>query len=426
MNNLAILGGKPLLKHPLTQYKSIGEEELKAANSVLESGNLSGFIGAWCDSFDGGPKVKEFESAWQDKFKTKYAISVNSNTSGLIAALGAIKTSPGDEIIVPPMTMSATVISPLFYGAIPVFVDLEDDYFCLDYKKVELAITSKTKAIIAVNLFGHPADLSKLRKLADSRGIYLIEDAAQSPLATENRVFSGTIGHIGVYSLNYHKHIHTGEGGMCCTNDEDLALRLRAIRNHGENICDPLQINDITNLIGFNFRMTEISAAIGLEQLKKLDYLVKEREIIATNLSHSLKGMNNLITPITRKECRHVYYIWGAKFYCEYENIKNSTIMKALSCEGLPIVKGYVKPLYLLPVFQKKVAIGNNGWPFNLSNQSYKKGTCPVAENLFENTLLTFNICCYALNQSEQKEVINIFDKVFTNLKYLADSKSNN
>ena len=180
LEKLAIHGGEKAIKTEFKKYNSIGDEELKAANKVMESGNLSGFIGAWCDSFNGGPKVKEFENAWQEKFRTKHAISVNSNTSGLIAALGAIKTSPGDEIIVPPMTMSATVISPLFYGAIPVFVDLEDDYFCLDYKKVELAITPKTKAIIAVNLFGHPADLIKLRKLADSKGIYLIEDAAQS------------------------------------------------------------------------------------------------------------------------------------------------------------------------------------------------------------------------------------------------------
>ena len=132
------------------------------------------------------------------------------------------------------MTMSATVMAPLIYGGIPVFVDIEEDYFCIDLNKVELAINSKTKAIIAVNLFGHPAELRRLRDLADKNGIYLIEDAAQCPLASENSFYAGTIGHIGVFSLNYHKHIHTGEGGICCTDDDELALRLRAIRNHGK------------------------------------------------------------------------------------------------------------------------------------------------------------------------------------------------
>ena len=123
-------------------------------------------------------------------------------------------------------------VSPLFYGGIPVFVDIENDYFCLDVNKVAERITDKTRAIIAVNLFGHPAQLIELRRLADSKGIYLIEDNAQAPLAHENGSQTGTIGHIGVASLNYHKHIHTGEGGVCTTNDDNLAQRLMLIRNH--------------------------------------------------------------------------------------------------------------------------------------------------------------------------------------------------
>ena len=183
--------------------------------------------------------------------------------------------------------MSATAMAPLIYGELYYLLILKD-FFCLDYEKVEMSITKRTKAAIAVNLFGHPAELKKLRKLADKKGIYLIEDAAQCPLTSEDNKFAGTIGHIGIFSLNYHKHIHSGEGGICCTDDDNLAFRLKAIRNHGENIVEPLKVQEITNLIGFNFRMTELSAAVGFEQLKKIDKFVNKRETIAKQISSQL------------------------------------------------------------------------------------------------------------------------------------------
>ncbi len=420
-NKLALLGGDPVLARPLTPYKTIGFAERKAISKVMKTGNLSGFVGAWCDQFNGGPKVRKFEELWSEKFKCKYSVSVNSNTSGLIAALGAIGLSPGDEVIVPPMTMSATVMAPLIYGGIPVFVDIEEDYFCIDLNKVELAINSKTKAIIAVNLFGHPAELRRLRDLADKNGIYLIEDAAQCPLASENSFYAGTIGHIGVFSLNYHKHIHTGEGGICCTDDDELALRLRAIRNHGENIIESLNIQDITNFVGFNFRMTELSASIGIEQLKKINSLVSNRENIADKLTKKLTSCNGLTTPLVRENCRHVYYVWTAKINTNETGVSRCMIAKALKAEGVPVEEGYIKPLYLLPTFQKRIAIGRDGWPFNLTSRLYKKSICPTAEKLYEKSLLEFCICSYQLNNNQLSKIINAFQKVFENLNYLKD-----
>ena len=421
-NKLAINGGEPVFKRNLEPYKTIGLKEKKIISKLMNSGKLSGFVGAWCEDFYGGKMVRELEERWKDIFKCQYAVSLNSNTSGLIAALGAIGLSPGDEVIVPPMTMSATVVTPLIYGGIPVFVDIDKDYYCLDVQKVKNAINEKTRAIVAVNLFGHPANLKELRRVADENNIFLIEDAAQCPLATEYGEYAGTIGHIGVYSLNYHKHIHTGEGGICCTDDDELALKMQAIRNHGENIVGPLKIKDPINFVGFNFRMTELSAAIGLEQLKKLSKFVDNREKIANRLTSNLFSIDDLITPKVRNDCRHVYYVWAFKLNIENIDLpRRYLISKALKAEGLPIDEGYVEPLYLLPTFKKRIAIGRGGWPFTLTKRKYEKGLCPVAEDLYENSLLEFCICSYKLDSNDLNKSIDAFHKVFENLDQIRE-----
>ena len=178
MDELAILGGTPVLREPLPPYKSAGQAELEAVSRVIESDCLSGFYGNWCEEFYGGPTVRAFEQAWCERFVVEHTISVNSATSGLFAAMGAIGISPGDEVIVPPYTMSATVIAPLIYGGIPVFIDIEPETFCLDPQAVRQAITPRTKAILAVNLFGHPAPLAELMSIAQEHGLKLVEDNA--------------------------------------------------------------------------------------------------------------------------------------------------------------------------------------------------------------------------------------------------------
>ncbi|MGH7950194.1 MAG: DegT/DnrJ/EryC1/StrS family aminotransferase, partial [Candidatus Binataceae bacterium] len=376
VSELALLGGTPLIQEPLTPYRSIGEEERQAVDAVMRSGMLSGYVGAWCDAFNGGPVVQEFEKAWADTFGCRHAIAVNSNTSGLIAAIGAAGIGPGDEVIVPPATMSATIMAPIFYGAIPIFADIEDDTFCLDVDKVEEAITPRTRAILVVNLFGHPARLHELRALADRRGLILIEDNAQAPLAREDGRFAGTIGHIGVFSLNYHKHIHTGEGGVCATDDDRLADRLRMIRNHGENVTEELAAGNLTNIVGFNFRLTEMSAAVGIEQLKKADGLVSGREQVGRALSLALGAFDGMTPPIVREGCRHVYYLWAGRFDADRVGVSRELFARAIEAEGVPVSLGYVKPLYLLPLFQKRIALGRDGFPFALTNRTYAPGLC--------------------------------------------------
>ena len=421
MNELALFGAPPIIEGTLLPYRTLGEEEIAAVTRVVKSGNLSGFIGAWCDEFYGGPEVLKFETNWAKKFGVRYAVSVNSNTSGLIAALGAIGLSPSDEVIVPPLTMSATVMAPLLYGGIPVFADVEPVFFCLDPKKVAEKITPRTRAILAVDLFGHPAALRELRILADTRGIYLIEDAAQAPLASEHGRYAGTVGHIGVFSLNYHKHIHAGEGGVCCTDDERLANRLHAIRNHGENVTTKLDVGSLSNMIGFNFRFTEMAAAIGIEQLNKIEHYVDSRIAIANQLSRALCHLPGLIVPAVRDDSRHVYYVWAARYQSDSTGVSRKRLVEALLAEGVPLSEGYVTPLYLLPTFQKRIAIGGQGWPFSLSNVTYERGLCPIAEQLQDSELIEFCICSYELDDEDVKRVVAAFNKVFSNLSLLRD-----
>jgi dTDP-4-amino-4,6-dideoxygalactose transaminase len=396
MSGLALLGGSPVIDAPLAGFNRIGDAERRLVAEVLDSGTLSGFVGAAGPEFDGGPMVQRLERDWCAAFGSRFAVTVNSATSGLYAAMGAIGLKPGDEVIVPPYTMSATAMAPLVYGGIPVFADVEDTTYCLDPAAVEAAITPRTRAILAVNLFGHPAPLARLRRLADARGLYLIEDNAQGPLAAENGRLAGTVGHIGVFSLNRHKHVQTGEGGVCTTDDERLALRLRLIRNHGENLVEPFGIEDAEGLVGFNYRLTELSAAAGIAQLQSAEAIVGERQRLAERLTQALRGINGLIVPAVRSGCRHVYYVWAFRLDPQAIRIPRELFARAVAAEGVPLGQGYVRPLYRLPVFQRRQAFGG-GWPFTLTDRRYGPELAPVCERLHYKDLLIFAICAYDL-----------------------------
>jgi perosamine synthetase len=412
MSKLAIRGGKPILSKPLRPYRSVGQTEVEAVKRVAEAGSLSGFYGSAGPQFFGGTVVQEFEAAWSRKFGANHVVSMNSATSGLCAAMGAIGLSPGDEVIVPPYTMSATVVAPLIYGGIPVFADIDRETFTLDPAAVEAAIGPRTRAILVVNLFGQPARLHQLRELANRRGIVLVEDNAQGPLAAEHGRYAGTIGHIGVFSLNYHKHIHTGEGGMCVTDDDELARRLQLIRNHAESVVEASGVTDLTNMVGFNFRLTELSAAVGLAQLKDIETHVSRREHIGRQLSQGVLDLEGLKSPTVRAGCRHVYYVWALRIDAEMLGATRTQFSKALAAEGFPHFCGYVAPLYRLPLFRNRIAIGRDGYPFNLSSRRYEDGLCPVSEVMHEHELLGFEPCAYSLDHNEVEALVMAIRKV--------------
>ena len=237
-NKLAIFGGEPVRKNLFPAYNTMGDEEVAAATKVIQSGVLSKYLGCWDPDFFGGPFVQQFEEKWATKNESKFAITVNSNTSGLIVALGAVGVEPGDEVITSPYTMSASASSCLFWGGIPVFADIDVNSFNITAETILPKITNQTKAIVVVHIFGQPVDMDPIIKLAKERNIRLIEDCAQSPFTKYKGKFVGNFGDAGVFSLNYHKHIHTGEGGVITTNDEEISTRCRLIRNHAEAVVD--------------------------------------------------------------------------------------------------------------------------------------------------------------------------------------------
>jgi len=425
MSDLALLGGTPAVEGPLKPFRAIGERERALVNEVMDGGLLSGFYGSWGEEFWGGPMVKRLEELWREKLGCRHVVSVNSATSGLFAAAGAIGLSPGDEVICPPTTMSATAVAPMFYGAVPVFADIEEETFGLDPAAVEAAIGPKTKAIFAVNLFGHPARLTELRTLADRHGLWLVEDNAQGPFAMEHGRPAGTIGHIGVFSLNVHKHIQTGEGGLCVTDDDNLALRMQMIRNHGENVVGDVEVGDIANTMGLNFRMTELSAAVGVGQIERAQEIIDGRVAVAESLSAGLEGVDGFAVPAVREGCRHVYYVWTAKADPEALGISRETLVQALQAEGVPAAGGYVAPLYRLPLFRQRRAIGRDGFPFTGSNQAYGEGLCPVAEAMHATGFVTYEICAHDPSDAQLAQLVAGVRKVIDGAAELATWERN-
>jgi len=420
MERLAVLGGPKTITRTFASYTSIGVEEVEAARAVAASGVLSRFLGCWGPDFYGGEKVRGLEEAWRSYFGSRYAVSVNSNTSGLMAAVGAIGVEPGDEVIVTPWTMSASATSILVWNAIPVFADIEDETFNLDPVAIEARITPLTRAIVVADIFGHPADLDGIMAVARRHGLRVIEDTAQAPGALYKGRYAGTVADIGVFSLNYHKHIHTGEGGVCVTDDPRLAERLQLIRNHAEAVVGDKGVTDLTNMIGFNFRMTEIGAAIGTEQLKKLKVFADERAAAAERLSAGLRGLAGLRVPVVKPDCSHVYYVYPLLIDEGRTGVSRARIVRALEAEGVPaLAEGYTN-LHLLPMYQRKIAYGRGGFPWiggpYRGNVSYEKGICPVAEDLHDRRCVLMELCAYRFTTDDIDLIVEAFQKVWASL----------
>jgi len=388
---LAINGGTPLRTKPWLDNITTSDEEKQAVMRVMDSGYLSLFEGSHTPdmpfSFKGGPEVQGLEDEWSEYYSVKHSVSVNSATSGLYAAIGALGIGYGDEVIVSPYTMSACAIAPLIYGAIPVFADVELESGSLDPISIAERITSRTKAILVVHQFGIPADMDSIMAIAKKHDLKIIEDCAQAHGAKYKDKYVGTIGDIGVFSLNVNKTIQAGEGGVCITNDDDLAYRLQLIRNHGEAIVDAAGYENIVNIAGFNYRLTELQAAIAREQLKKLDGLNRIRLEYVEHLVDSLKEIPFLKPLLSREYCHSTYYVMPIRFDKIDAGVTRDQFVTAVNAEGALFYQGYTRPLYLQPMYQKQMLF-KKGYPFNAvenidSVMDYQQGICPITEKLY-------------------------------------------
>ena len=430
---LAINGGNPVRDTLFPGHYIIGEEEKNAICNFLDTKeDLSGFLGGWNDKFLGGKNVRKFEEQWSEFTKSKFTITFNSNTSGLVAAIGAAGVEPGDQVIVTPYSMSATATAILAYQGIPVFADIDEKSFCLNPIEVEKKINPKTKAIMTTGIFGHPSHMDGLLNLAKKHNLVVIEDAAQAPGAVYKNEIIGSKAHMTVFSLNVHKQIHTGEGGMVTTNHDEYANKLRLIRNHGEAVLETKKQEDISNSFGFNLRFTEIQAVIAIEQLKKFPDLLDNRIENANYLSKNLSNIPGIEAAHVQENCKHVYYVQPFKIKSEKIGINRNKFIDAVSKElptaedrkhGHLLSYGFCTPLYLLPIFQKKIAFGKNNWPFSFSeetmNINYSKGICPNTEFIEENEIFINDFIRPPATLSDMQDVVNAFEKVYENKEEL-------
>ncbi|MEQ8247533.1 MAG: DegT/DnrJ/EryC1/StrS family aminotransferase [Alphaproteobacteria bacterium] len=439
MSDLALLGGRPVRTKLFPAHNFIGAEEQDAVRKVLESGVLSKYLGAWHPHFYGGPEVRAFEDEWAEMCGAKHGVAVNSNTSGLLACAGAMGVGPGDEVIVPPITMSATATAPLIFNAVPVFADVDPTTFCIDAASVRDRITPRTKAIIVVHILGNPVDMDPIMEIANEHGLMVLEDCAQVPTGTYKGRPLGTIGNLGVFSLNYHKHVHTGEGGVVVTNDDDLAERVRLIRNHAESVVAGRPGINLINMVGFNLRMTEVEAAIGRCQIKKAPDLVRRRRENVAYLEGAFDDFPGVTIPKTapgRDSCYYFHHM----FYDEDETgVPRPLLVDALRAELAPyelredegtlINYGYGGPLYMLPMFQTKTAFGDVSCPFRCPHYGgdvdYSAGICPNAERSHA-TVITHDLMKPSLAKEDLDDVARAFNKVFARLDDLRGYRRDN
>ncbi|MFX1564154.1 MAG: DegT/DnrJ/EryC1/StrS family aminotransferase [Promethearchaeota archaeon] len=328
----------------------LGSEEISAATNVLKTGMLTHKSGA-------GQNVLKFEENFAKFVGAKHAIAVNSGTAALHAALLALDIKPGDEVIAPPFTFIATTNMILFCGAKVVFADIDPKIYNLDPSKVKSAITSKTKAIIPVHLYGHPTEMDPLLELAKKHDLSIVEDCAQAHGAKYKGRRVGTIGDVGCFSLYPSKVITTGEGGILTTNNDELAVNLRRIRTHGE-----VRPYEFVRL-GHNYRMPEIEAAIGVEQLKRLPGFLKQRRKNAEYLTKHLSDIEGISLPFEADWATHNWYLYtvGVK-----KPLNRDIVQRKLHEAKIGAAVYYEVPLHLTPIYRKL---------FN-----YKEGMMPISE----------------------------------------------
>lgn len=317
----------------------IDDQEIQEVTKVLKSSSLTAHLG-------NGQMVKRFESEFAAFVDAKHAIAVNSGTAALHMTLMATNLAPKEEVIMPSFTFTATAEAAVLAGAKPLFVDIDPKTYNINAQKIENSITKKTKAIIAVDLYGLPANTLAIREIAEKYGLTVIEDAAQAHGAIYRERPIGAFSDMTCWSFYATKNMTTGEGGMITTNNDEYAEKLRCIRTHGE------KEGYKSIMLGHNYRMPEIEAAIGHVQLQKLPGFLKKRRQNAELLTKELSNAKRLQLPVEPEECKHAWYLYTVRLLDADQQLRDN-IVKQLREYGIESTAYYFIPIHLMPYYRR-------------------------------------------------------------------------
>ena len=355
----------------------IGPEEVSGVIRVLESDRLAL-----------GPQVTEFEQRLAEYVGVKYAVAVNGGTSALHLVMCALGIGPGDEVITTPFSFVASANCILFVGATPVFVDVDPLTLCLDPNRVEQAITPSTKAILAVDIFGHPADWPALKRVAEKHNLHLIEDAAEALGSELGSKRCGSFGKAAIFGFYPNKVITTGEGGAVVTNDGAVAEICRSLSNQGRQ-SEGGRTQHVR--LGFNYRMSEIAAVLGITQLARIDEFISRRESVACWYEDELRTVEGIATPVPNVDARVNWFSYVIRLSSHFSQDDRDAILSGLRAMGIDC-RDYFTPIHLEPLYREKLGI--------------RKGTYPITEAQSERTIaLPF---FSQLPQIEVKRVVRI------------------
>lgn len=392
--SLASLGGNPVRGIQPKRFKWFDGFDPSPLLEVIHESKLSGFLASKSEEHFGGKYIRELEEIWSREFQVEHSVSFNSWTSGLEASLASCALTPGGEVITPAWTMSATVAAIVHCNLKPFFVDIDPNTFNLDVELIYEAITPKTVAIMGVDIFGKPCAAPRIREICDEKGLKFIVDAAQTPLATILGKRSTYYAHVGGYSLNRHKHLQVGEGGIAVTNDELIAKRMRLFRNHSEVSS---QTFDRSLPVGHNFRMGEMEALLANFQLSKLNPLVEARQNYGRYLVKELKRFEWINLDQEESYIDHDFYILGFSISDEFLERAGGrdVIVHALRAEGLTELVAQYGNLHKLPAFS-----------------DFGKTKMTNTEKLSEKNFLGIYLCGYEYTINDLDIIVEMFEKI--------------